>query len=144
MPPSPLSPAVEQHHQQPSHNPHAQDSIQSGMVVDQMDVMQQQQSNIVDPMNQYRNNGTNNGYPQCHSSPDQIRDNMMCVGAGNEHDVTMNDYNSGMLRKIKVQDDSGMHMHSQQMQSPYILSAGPSDNGNSYGMNLKQEPEVNF
>lgn len=159
MPTSPISPGAE-HQSSHGHHPHQTPSqmedMQPSMVVDQLDVpllqqhqqqqqqQHQHQTNIVNPMSQYRSNGTNNGYQitQAHASPEQIRDTMLCVGATNENDVPMNDFAAGMMRKIKVQDESTMHMHAQQMQSPYIMSAG--DNVANYSMNLKQEPEVNY
>lgn len=138
------------------------------MVVDQLDVsmmqqqqQHQQQQNMIDPMNQYRRtNGTNtndiyrnnpmsnsnSSYSmQSHPSPDPI-----CGAAGtavNGHDTSMqmNSFGNGLIRKMKTNgEDTSMQVHAQQ--SPFLLSAGPSDTGilNGYSMNLKQEPDVNF
>lgn len=171
-PMSPISPM--DHHRQQQQTSQQQASnqmndIQNNMVVDQLDVSmmqhQQQQQNMVDPMNQYRRtNGTNtsdlyrnnamsnsnSSYSmQSHSSPDPI-----CSGgtAINGHDsMQMNNFGNGLIRKMKTGgEDVNMQVHTQQSQhaSPFLLSAGTSDTGtlnvNGYGMNLKQEPDVNF
>lgn len=146
--PSSMSPGTEH---QSTHGHHAQqapsqlEDMQPNMVVDQLDVpFMQQQTNIGNPMSQYRSNGTNNGYQitHTHTSPEQIRDTMLCGGATNENDVSIHDFSAGRMRKIKMQEDSAMHMHSQQMQTAYIMSV--NDNVANYSMNLKQEPEINY
>lgn len=176
-PMSPMSPMDHQSSQQPQTSQQQQqqqqqssnqmNDIQNNMVVDQLDVsmmqqqqhQHQQQQTMVDPMNQYRRtNGSNDLYRnnamsnsnssysmQSHPSPDPI-----CVAgstATNGHDtMQMNSFGNGLIKMKTNGEDTNMQVHAQQ--SPFLLSAGPSDTGilgvNGYSMNLKQEPDVTF
>lgn len=170
-PMSPLSPL--EHHQQQQQQqvqqqaaapqpPQNQINDMQNMVVDQMDVtmiqqqQQQQQPNLVDPMNQYRRaNGTDNNdiyrnivgsnpnYSLQSHTPDQCVEPTTVNGHAHEMQQ-MNDFSNGLLRsKIKAGDESSIQHH---VQSPFLLPAGQNEPGlvNGYGMNLKQEPDVNF
>lgn len=173
QPMSPMSPMSQDHSQaqnssaQPPsqttqsqpHHPNQMNDMRNNMVVDPMDVpmMQQQQpQNLMSSLTQYnsdenkmyRNNvpPVNNNYSmQTGSTQEQV-----CVsGPVNGHDVQMTDYNNGLMRKIKTNDETVLHqtqaqtVQSMQHSQQYLLSAGPSDR-NNYGMSLKQEPEMNF
>lgn len=167
----PLSP-MDHQSQMHSPAPNRMPEMPNNIVVDPMDVslMQQQQTqappsaqqpNMVDTMNQYRRtngsdangemfrnmqtNANNNFSMQSHQQNDQ-----MC-GNFNGHDMQMNDFSNGMMRKMKIDDgnvaSASPMTHHAQTQPQFMMSGtGPNESAavNGYGMSLKQEPDVSF
>lgn len=158
--------------QQQQHTSNQINDMHNSMVVEQLDVsmlhqqqhqqqQQQQQQTMVDSMNQYqRTNGTNpndiyrnnpmSNSNSSYSMQSHLSSDPICGAANasvNGHDtMQMNNFGNGLIRKMKNNgEDANMQVHPQ---SPFLLSAGPSDSGilnvNGYGMNLKQEPDVTF
>lgn len=145
-------PQTTEHSTQPQpHHPlnNMRNNMSDPMDVSMMQAHHQQQTTqpqgLLSTMNQYSPPVSNNYSMQTNSTTEQ-----MCVNASvNGHDVQMNDFNNGLIRKIKTNDETVLHqsqlqtVQSMQHSQQFLLSAGPSDR-NNYGMNLKQEPEVNF